>query len=117
MTVAFLRAMPFRRPADGRLPSAVWQHCFFCNGFGQKRRLKIDEFSASTVESQPRLFFSFCSGATIMGMQFDIKGLDLTKDLKGKTKVFEFAPMPISVTIDVDADKKFDSLMHNKLVE
>jgi len=51
-------------------------------------------------------------------MKVDITGYDLTKNIKGKTKVFEFPSMPILVSIEVAVpDKKMDVLLQQKLVD
>jgi hypothetical protein len=51
-------------------------------------------------------------------MRVDIKGLDLTSAVKGKTKVFEFPSMPVEINIQVDIpDKKWDPLLQQKLQE
>jgi hypothetical protein len=48
-------------------------------------------------------------------MHVDVKGLDLSSKLRGKLKVFEIGAMPISISIDIDSDKKWDPLLQQKL--
>jgi hypothetical protein len=50
-------------------------------------------------------------------MHVEIKGMNLSSGLQGKTKVFEIASMPIDITLDVKADKKWDPLLQQKLQE
>jgi len=51
-------------------------------------------------------------------MKVDIKGIDLTKDVKGKLKVFDFPSMPVSVSLEVPIpDKKLDVLLQQKLTD
>jgi hypothetical protein len=49
-------------------------------------------------------------------MVIDITNFDLTKNLHGKLKVFEFPPMPVQVHIELDIpDKKQNSLLLQKM--
>ena len=51
-------------------------------------------------------------------MRVEIKGFDLTKNVRGKLKIFEFPSMPVEVNIQVDIpDKKWDPLLQQKLQE
>jgi len=49
-------------------------------------------------------------------MKVEIKGFDLTANIRGTTKVFEFPAMPVEIKLQVDIpDKKWDPLLQQKL--
>src|ERR1700744_1542225 len=50
-----------------------------------------------------------------MALQIQVTGLDLSSGVRGKLKVFEIAPMPLVINREVDAGKKEEPLMKEKL--
>jgi hypothetical protein len=49
-------------------------------------------------------------------MKVDLRGLNFTKDVQGKLKVFDFPAMPVEISIEVPIpDKKLDPLLAQKL--
>jgi hypothetical protein len=49
-------------------------------------------------------------------MRVDVTGFDLTKDVRGKLKVFDFPSMPVQIHVEVQVpDKKLEPLMTQKM--
>jgi hypothetical protein len=49
-------------------------------------------------------------------MRVDVTGFDLTKNVRGKLKVFDFPSMPVQVSVEVPiSDKKLDPLLKQKM--